>query len=75
MGGKSGAMKIGVVLAFRNVISIPQNQQKRQKKKQGKARRLSHISGESACLVAACHHQSAANRNSAQSESALQKTK
>jgi len=33
MGGKSGAMKIGVVLAFRNVISIPQNQQKRQKKK------------------------------------------
>lgn len=36
MGGKSGAMKIGVVLAFRNVISIPQNQQKRQKKSKGR---------------------------------------
>lgn len=33
MGGKPGAIKIGVVLAFRNVISIPQNQQSKQDKK------------------------------------------
>lgn len=79
MGGKPGAIKTGVVLAFRNVIYIPQNEQKRQDKtnkqtnKQGKARRLSCISRESACLVGACHHQYSTNRNTVQSESALQK--